>query len=118
LSRGPPVRAASAGLPRSWCAQCSVGRRVADTSCTTITTITTGSPRTHRRAADCHHRRQRAQSRPVWPPSSGATTPPRPPSTGGSPPPTSTTSLARVDGHDKRRSQRPPDPHELPAPTT
>jgi len=31
------------GLPsRSWCAQCSVGRRVADTS---RTTITTGAPR-------------------------------------------------------------------------
>jgi len=26
-------------------------------------------------------------------------------------------SLARIDGHDKRRSRRPPDPHELPART-
>jgi hypothetical protein len=44
------------------------------------------------------------------PPSSGATTPPRPPSTEGSPPATSTTVLARIDGHDKRRSRRPPTP--------
>jgi hypothetical protein len=39
-----------AALPRSWCAQCTVGRRVADTSRTTITT-TTGAPR----AADVDH---------------------------------------------------------------
>ena len=53
LSRGPPARAAGAGLPRSWCDQCTVVRRVADTS---RTTIHTRSPRTHRRAARQRHR--------------------------------------------------------------
>jgi hypothetical protein len=43
---------------RSWCAQCSVVRRVADTS---RTTITIGAPAGAPRAADCHNRRQRAQ---------------------------------------------------------
>jgi len=64
-SRAPFV----AGAPsRSWCAQCSVVRRVADTS---RPRSPRGHWRGHRRAADC----------------------------------------------DQRRSQRPPYPHELPAPT-
>src|SRR5664280_642911 len=64
VRRGPFV----AGLPsRSWCAQCSVVRRVADTSRTTITT--------GHRGGWFLNRCPRAQSRPVWPPSSGATTP-------------------------------------------
>jgi len=65
------------------------------------------SPRGAPRAPGRHHRRQRAQSRPVWPPSSGATTPP----TAFDWRFTATDldeSLARIDGHDKRRSRRPP----------
>src|SRR5664280_793740 len=82
---GPSSRvvvAITIGVPpsRSWCAQRSVVRRVADTSRTTI---------------------NERKSRPGWPPSSGATTPPRPPSIGGSPPVTSTTSLACIDGHEQ-----------------
>ncbi len=99
LSRGPPARAAGAGRRRGPAA--IVVRSVhGRTAC-----------RGHQPHHDPHAVAKDA-------PAGGATTPPRPPSTGGSPPPTSTTSLARVDGDDKRRSRRPPDPHELPAPTT